>query len=63
MKPIPKKKALEAFLALPCCPDFAITRDDAPRSAYDRKNACACSAISSSEMGCLPKQPNTSKPS
>ena len=29
MKPIPKKKALEAFLALPCCPDFSIERDTA----------------------------------
>ena len=63
LSPISKKGALEAFLALPCCPDFAITRDDAPRSAYDRKNARACSAINSSEMGCFPKQPNTSKPS
>ena len=31
MKPIPKKKALEAFLALPCCPDFRIERASAQR--------------------------------
>ena len=27
LSPISKKKALEAFLALPCCPDFSIERD------------------------------------
>ncbi len=29
LSPISKKKALEAFLALPCCPDFSIERDTA----------------------------------
>ena len=29
LSPISKKAALEAFLALPCCPDFSIERDSA----------------------------------
>ena len=29
LSPISKKDALEAFLALPCCPDFRIERDTA----------------------------------
>lgn len=29
LSPISKKKALEAFLALPCCPDFSTERDAA----------------------------------
>ena len=31
LSPISKKKALEAFLALPCCPDFSIERDAAQK--------------------------------
>ena len=27
LSPVSKKSALEAFLALPCCPDFSIERD------------------------------------
>ena len=29
LSPISRKDALEAFLALPCCPDFSIERDTA----------------------------------
>ena len=29
LSPVSKKSALEAFLALPCCPDFSIERDAA----------------------------------
>ena len=29
LSPVPKKSALEAFLALPCCPEFSIKRDAA----------------------------------
>ena len=29
LSPISRKGALEAFLALPCCPDFNIERDSA----------------------------------
>ena len=29
LSPISRKAALEAFLALPCCPDFSIERDAA----------------------------------
>ena len=31
LSPISKKGALEAFLALPCCPDFRIERASAQR--------------------------------
>lgn len=31
LSPISKKGALEAFLALPCCPDFGIERNDAQK--------------------------------
>lgn len=33
LSPISKKGALEAFLALPCCPDFSIERDFDPKGA------------------------------
>ena len=29
LSPISRKGALEAFLALPCCPDFSVERDQA----------------------------------
>jgi len=29
LSPISRKSALEAFLALPCCPDFSVERDQA----------------------------------
>ena len=29
LSPISKRGALEAFLALPCCPDFSVGRDPA----------------------------------
>ena len=29
LSPISRKGALEAFLALPCCPDFSVERDPA----------------------------------
>jgi len=31
LSPISRKGALEAFLALPCCPDFSIERDRAQK--------------------------------
>ena len=31
LSPISKKSALESFLALPCCPDFSIDRDQAQK--------------------------------
>ena len=31
LSPISRKAALEAFLALPCCPDFSIKRDSAQK--------------------------------
>ena len=27
LSPVSKKNALEAFLALPCCPDFSVERE------------------------------------
>ena len=32
LSPISKKGALEAFLSLPCCPDFSIERDAAQQT-------------------------------
>lgn len=32
LSPISRKGALEAFLALPCCPDFSIERDTAQKA-------------------------------
>ncbi len=32
LSPMTRKSALEAFLALPCCPDFTIEREEAQQT-------------------------------